>query len=88
MDIFDNNFTLTEITDFSKIAVKWKQNDFALWVDGVERATDSSGAAPIGLSQLQLSNYNSSSNDFYGKCKALAVFDEALSDSELTQLTT
>jgi len=85
--IFDNNFTLTEITDFSKIAVKWKLNDFALWVDGVERATDSSGAAPIGLSQLQLSNYNSSSNDFYGKCKALAVFNEALSDDELHNLT-
>ena len=85
--IFDNNFTLTEITDFSKIAVKWKVNDFALWVDGVERATDSSGAAPIGLSQLQLSNYNSSSNDFYGKCKALAVFNEALSDDELHNLT-
>jgi len=86
--IFDNNFTLTEITNFNKIAVKWKLNDFALWVDGVERATDTSGAAPIGLSQLQLSNYNSSSNNFYGKCKALAVFNEALSDAELTQLTT
>ena len=85
--IFDNNFTLTEITDFSKIAVKWKVNDFALWVDGVERATDSSGAAPIGLSQLQLSNYNSSSNDFYGKCKALAVFP-ILSNTELQSLTT
>ena len=85
--IFDNNFTLTEITNFNKIAVKWKLNDFALWVDGVERATDTSGAAPIGLSQLQLSNYNSSSNNFYGKCKSLAVFNEALSDSELNNLT-
>jgi hypothetical protein len=86
--VFDNNYTLSDITDFSKIAVKWKANDFALWVDGVERKTDTSGSAPIGLSELQLSNYDSSSNNFYGKCKALAVFKEALSDSELTQLTT
>jgi len=86
--VFDNNYTLSDITDFSKIAVKWKVNDFALWVDGVERKTDTSGSAPIGLSQLQLSNYDNSSNNFYGKCKALAVFNEALSDSELTQLTT
>jgi hypothetical protein len=85
--VFDNNYTLSDITDFSKIAVKWKVNDFALWVDGVERKTDTSGSAPIGLSELQLSNYDSSSNNFYGKCKALAVFNEALSDDELELLT-
>ena len=26
-------------------------------------------------------------SDFYGKCKALAVFNEALSDTELQNLT-
>jgi hypothetical protein len=26
-------------------------------------------------------------NEFYGKCKALAVFNEALSDTELQNLT-
>ncbi len=80
-------YTASDLTQYNKIAIKYKVNDFALWVDGVERATDSSGAAPIGLSQLQLSNYNSSINDFYGKCKALAVFNEALSDAELNNLT-
>ena len=63
--VFDNNYALSDITDFSKIAVKWKENDFALWVNGVERKTDTSGSSPIGLSELQLSNYNNSSNPFY-----------------------
>jgi hypothetical protein len=85
--VFDNNYTLSDITDFSKIAVKWKENDFALWVNGLERKTDTSGSAPIGLSELQLSNYDSSSNNFYGKTKAVAVFPY-LSDEELTELTT
>jgi hypothetical protein len=85
--VFDNNYTLSEITDFNKIAVKWKVNDFALWVDGFERATAAVGSAPIGLSQLQLSNYDNSGNEFYGKVKQLQVFKTALTDDELTILT-
>ena len=46
-----------------------------------------SGNTPIGLNQLSFLRYDGLSV-FYGKCKALAVFNEALSDSELTQLTT
>ena len=52
--VFDNNFTLTEITDFNKIAVKYKQDDFAFWVNGVEVATDTNGNTPIGLNELYL----------------------------------
>ena len=85
--VFDNNYTLSEITDFNKIAVKWKVNDFALWVDGFERATAAVGSAPIGLSQLQLSNYDNSGNDFYGKVKQLQVYKTALTDTQLAALT-
>ncbi len=85
--VFDNNYALSDITDFSKIAVKWKENDFALWVNGVERKTDTSGSAPIGLSELQLSNYNNSSNNFYGNTKDLKVYPKALADVQLEDLT-
>jgi len=85
--VFDNNYTLSEITDFNKIAVKWKVNDFALWVDGFERATAAVGSAPIGLSQLQLSNYDNSGNDFYGKVRQLQVYNTALTDTQLAALT-
>ena len=81
----DLYYSVTDVTDFHKVAVKYKANDFALWIDGVERVTETSGSAPIGLNDL---DFELSGSPFYGKCKALAVFNEALSDSELTQLTT
>ena len=70
---------------FNKIAIKYKANDFALWINGVEVLTDSSGAAPTGLKELSFNN--ASTTKFYGKCKTVAVFKEALSDSELACLT-
>ena len=72
----------------NKIALKYKLNDFALWVNGVEVATDSSGITPVGLNVLNFSSANTSSQRFYGKTKAIAVFKEALSDDELEGLTT
>ena len=73
-------------TNTNKIAVKYKQNDFALWINGVEVATDTSGNTPIGLGTLQFTSGNIAL-PFYGKCKAIRVYKEALSDSELTTLT-
>ena len=76
------------ITDFHKVALKYKQNDFALWVDGTEVSTDSSGttfAADL-LSELAFDD-GGGGNLFYGKVKQALVFNEALSDSELTTLT-
>jgi len=76
------------ITDFHKVALKYKQNDFALWVDGTEVATDSSGttfAADL-LSELAFDN-GGGGNLFFGKVKQTLVFNEALSDSELATLT-
>jgi hypothetical protein len=83
---FSHSTTLFNVDDYLKIALKYRQNDFALWVDGVEVATDTSGNAPSGLNRLAFDN--GAGNDvFYGKCKALAVFNEALSDTELQNLT-
>jgi hypothetical protein len=83
---FDEEYTVTSTLDYHKVAIKYKANDFALWIDGVERFTDTSGSAPIGLNELAFDTGISILN-FYGKCKALAVFNEALSDTELTNLT-
>lgn len=76
------------ITDFHKVALKYKQNDFALWVDGTEVSTDSSGttfAADL-LNELAFDN-GGGGNDWYGKVKQVLVFNEALSDTELATLT-
>ena len=63
----DLYYNVTDVTDFHKVAVKYKANDFALWIDGVERATDTSGSAPIGLNDL---DFELSGGNFYGKSQS------------------
>ena len=84
---FDQEFVVSSTTNYHKIAVKYKANDFALWIDGVERFTDTSGSAPIGLNELSF-NVGSASFPLYGKIKCVAVYKEALTDAQLTALTT
>jgi len=83
----DKNYGVTSVLDFHKVAIRWKANDFSLWVDGSERKTDTSGSVPIGLNSLSFDSGTGSSN-FYGNVKCVAVFKEALSDTELQKLTT
>jgi len=86
-DVMNKFFTVTDITSFNKIAVKWKANDFAIFSNGVEVFSDSSGAAPSSLNQLKFDR-GDGAEDFFGKVKQLQVFKTALSDSELATLTT
>jgi len=78
--------TFTDITNNSKIAVKYKQNDFALWIDGTQVATDTSGSTPTNLDVLQLDT-GAGSDDFYGKVRDIRVYNTALTDQELQALT-
>lgn len=80
-------YNATNLLQFNKIAVKYKQDDFAIWLNGVEVVTDTSGNAPIGLSELGFNN-SGTSLPFYGKVKSVAVYKEALTDAQLTALTT
>jgi len=84
---FDSNTQNYDITNFNKIALKYKENDFALWINGTEVSTDTSGLTPIGLNNLEFNDANGTSN-FFGKCKQLIYFNEALTDTELETLTT
>ena len=86
----DMNFVVSDITDFHKVAFKYKENDFALWIDGVKVRTDTSGSTlPSGtLTDLSFSEIGANGNKFLGKTKTIAVFSEALTDAELTCLTT
>jgi hypothetical protein len=77
------------ITNFHKVAFKWKANDFALWIDGTEVSTQSSGTTFSSnvLNKLQFNEGDGSGNDFYGKVRNLQVFNKALTDRELEILT-
>jgi len=86
--VADLFYTLADETEFSKIGFRWAENDFSLWVDGVERGTDTSGSVPSAntLNEVIFADSGGAAN-FYGKTKALAVFDY-LSDAEMVTLTT
>ena len=81
-------YTLPDSIYFNKIAFKYKQNDFSLWVNGVKVVSDLSGGV---FANNTLNNINFSqggSNFLYGKIKDLRVYSTALTDSELQALTT
>jgi len=76
------------ILNINKVALKWKQNDFALWVNGVEVGTDYVGNSPSSLSLLRFQDAINNTQEFEGKCQNLMIFPSALSDAELAALTT
>ena len=80
------NFTSSNIKNYSKVALKYKVNDVALWVNGFEIGTDTSVTMPSGLNTLSFDN-SVNSDDFYGKTKELGYYDTILTDLELETLT-
>ena len=79
-------YTFSDITISSKIVLKYKLNDFALWVNGFEVGTDLNGATPSGLDTLSFDT-GTGADDFYGKTKEIGYYDTALTDLELETLT-
>ena len=79
-------YALPDIKTNNKISVKYKSNDFALWINGFKVATDLSGLTSIGLDRLNFDDGGGAA-DFYGKTKQIQYFQTALTDSELEQLT-
>jgi hypothetical protein len=88
---FQANMSSTQtVTNFNKVALKWKVDDFALWINGTEVATDSSGTtfSAETLDRLHFSAQNGSTYAAQAKTKQLMVFKKALTDAELETLTT
>ena len=79
---------MSDETEFHKIAYKWKLNDYALWVDGVEVGTSTGVVASANTFNTLNFDSGAGGQIAEGKTKAVAVWKEALSDAELTELTT
>ena len=81
------DFTAGDITDFNLVAVRYKENDVTLWVNGGQEASDTN----VGIANNKFNRINfdsgAGSDDFYGKCKMLLYFNEYLTDAEMQQLT-
>jgi len=91
--IFDGNatnqfFSETNINpnDNIKIALKYKQNDCSLYLNGFVRATDTTATMPSNLNALSF-NQGDGNNPFYGKTKQLQYFDSILDSQQLEELT-
>ena len=81
------NGTVTDNTDFNKIAFKYKSGDLALWINGTEVATSTTAFTfNAALSELAFDQGNGSIH-MDGHVKQLAVFKEVLTDTELAALT-
>ena len=74
-------------TNLNKIAVRYKVNDFSLWVNGTKIFTIINQAMPIDLSKLSFDRGDTTSS-FYGKTKHVQLYKTYLTDTELIALTT
>ena len=84
---FDFSTTSYNTLNNNKIAISYKLNDFSMWINGTKVSTDTSGNTPVGMNTISF-NAGTTTLNYFGKTKALAVWKEALSDEELTELTT
>ena len=85
--LFDT--TNDNILNFSKFLIKYKENDFAFWVNGFKLLVDTTGSVfPNGtLNQLRYNTGSGINVPFYGRTKQLQYFGTALTDSQLEYLT-
>ena len=67
-----------------KVAISYKNNDFALWVNGVKEAVDNSGSVPI-TTQYNVGNYIGGGREY--SIINSKLYNTALTDQELQQLT-
>jgi hypothetical protein len=85
ISIFSSTIDLTEN---HKVAVKWKQNEFKLFVNGVlESSNTANQPLPINISNLGFNDGRTAKSELFGKTKDLRVYNEALTDAELIELT-
>ena len=83
------NTNITSLNTYSKVCLKYKENDFSIYVNGFKVFEDTSGSVfpKETLSNLSF-NQGINSNNFYGLVKQLKYYNTALTDSELQALTT
>ena len=80
--------TFATVLEYHKVAVKYKANDFSMFVDGRQIATDTSGVVfPANTLNNLAFDKGNATLDFYADVKSVMVFKEALTDLELEKLT-
>ena len=86
-NVFSANTTGVNITQNHKYAVSWSLNDFTFYVDGVQVASDTSGATFSSSTLNQFRFSDQSTNYFYANVKKVIVFPTRLTNAQLAELT-
>jgi hypothetical protein len=84
--ILINTGTLT--SGSYKLALAYKQNDIAFYVNGVLIGTDDSANIPATLSRLSISEIGTASNVMFGRNAQAALFKTRLTNAQLAEITT
>ena len=81
--------TSYNITNYNKIAIRYKDSDFATFINGTKVDFQLSGNT-FPSNTLNVINFHNGggNNKFEGKCKDVRYYNTALTDAELTELTT
>lgn len=76
--------------NFVKMALKYKAGDHAYWKDGVVQATGTDATAITADQDILVCSYENIPGfwEFYGKIRTIQVYKTALTDPQLTDLTT
>ena len=85
--ISSDNALTSNPNEFYKIAIRYQSGNSAIYINGTSVLTTTTTFSSGNFTALDFNHWNNSLN-FFGKTKALAVWKEALSDEELTELTT
>jgi hypothetical protein len=78
-----------DATNINKIAVRFKDGDMAVYLNGINQSLFGGFVYTnvTGLNQLSFHQPGINTNLFYGKCKDIRIYNEALTDTELATLT-
>ena len=91
-NVYQADITTTiNSTNINKIACVWETNRFEIWINGIKKAEDTSGSVPPSNTFNSLFFGKSSIGlvePFKGNVKDLRVYNTALTDQELINLTT
>ena len=85
--ISSDNALTSNPNEFYKIAIRYQSGNSAIYINGTSVLTTTTTFSSGNFTALDFNHWNNSLN-FFGKTKAVAVWKEALSDAELTELTT
>jgi hypothetical protein len=86
---FDAQIGTLVIGQRYKVAMRYKINDFSIYLNGTNVYTNTSADVPLVLNDYVLGNIpNTILHSYYCKTNQATLFNEALTDSELITLTT